>query len=74
MNRRGAGIALLLVATILHSTRYLSAAIFGSGLSNWNRGLFATMLQYVGPNLAIWGYAALGAGVAYLVWGEIGES
>ena len=74
MNRRGAGISLLLVAAILHSARYLSAAIFGSGLSNWNGNLFLAMLQYVGPSLAIWGYVALGVGVAYLVWGEISGS
>ena len=70
MNRRGTGALLILVGALLHGARFLSAAIFGSGVASWNRDLFRAMLQYVGPELAVAGYVAVGVGILYMVWGE----
>lgn len=38
MNKRGAGVSFCFMATILFSIRYISAAIFGSGVSSWDGG------------------------------------
>lgn len=71
MSRRAAGVRLLAVAAILYSTRYLAAAIFGSGISSWDADLFRAMLQYVGQGPGTWSLAALVAGIIYLVWAEL---
>lgn len=48
MNRRGAGIQLLAIPTTLYVSRYVSAAIYGSGLASWDSAPFQSMLEYVG--------------------------
>jgi hypothetical protein len=62
---------LLAVAALLYSTRYLAAAIFGSGISSWDADLFRAMLEYVGKGPVTWSLAALVAGIVYLVWAEV---
>lgn len=71
MNRRTAGVYFCLIATILYVGRYISAAIFGSGVSSWNKRLFNAMLQYVGDELKILSIFALIIGITYLVISEI---
>ena len=71
MSRRTTGVMLLAVAAILYSTRYLAAAIFGSGIYSWDADLFRAMLQYVGQGPVTWSLAALVAGIIYLVWAEV---
>ncbi|KJS03722.1 MAG: DNA helicase [Peptococcaceae bacterium BRH_c4a] len=71
MSRRTVGVTLISIAAFLYGVRYLSAAIFGSGVSSWNRDLFESMLEYVGHGLSIWAVVALVVGVAYLVWAEV---
>ena len=71
MSRRTTGTVLLGISALLYSTRYLSAAIFGSSLTTWNAKLFNAMLQSVGQGPVIWSIIALVAGVIYLVWAEI---
>ena len=71
MSRRTAGVMLLFVAALLYSTRYLAAAIFGSGISSWSTQLFTAMLQNVGPGLLIWSRLALITGLVYLLWAEV---
>lgn len=73
MTKRGAGIGLIAVAAFLFAMKYVSAAIFGSGVLSWDASLFNAMLQYVGPGLSNWARIALVAGVGYVVWGEISE-
>ncbi len=73
MSRRGAGIALIAVAASLYSTRYLSAAILGSGVKSWNAELFAAMLEYTGPNLLRLSVLSLVAGLFYLAWSGFGS-
>jgi hypothetical protein len=71
MPRRTTGTLLLGISALLYSTRYLSAAIFGSSLTTWNAKLFNAMLQSVGTELVTLSLIALIAGLAYLVWAEI---
>lgn len=71
MNRRGTGIIFIVISAMLISTKYISAAIFGSGVSSWNTKLFQMMLRYVGNKLDILSVVALILGVGYLIWGEI---
>ena len=70
MSRRGAGVSFCFIAAFLFSIRYISAAIFGSGVSSWNRGLFNAMLAYTGNTLIILSIISLGVGTAYLVLAE----
>jgi hypothetical protein len=70
MSHRATGILFILVAALLYATRYIAAAIFGSGVSSWNAELFQAMLSYVGDGPTVWALLALIVGVAYLVWAE----
>lgn len=71
MSRRTTGTLLIVVSAALYATRYLTAAIFGSSLTNWSTDLFNAMLEYVGPELVTWSVIALVAGLIYLVGAEI---
>lgn len=73
MNKRGTGVAFIAIAAFLFSAKYISAAIFGSGLSSWDQGLFNAMLEYIGYPLSICSVIALLIGLAYIVWGEYEE-
>lgn len=73
MRRRGTGIAFIAISALLFSTKYLSAAIFGSNVVSWSEELFNAMLDSVGntlSNLSLW---SLIIGILYLVWGEYEE-
>ncbi|WP_181586431.1 hypothetical protein [Paenibacillus taichungensis] len=70
MSRRTTGTLLLVIAAFLYSVRYLSAAIFGSGVASWSSELFQKMLKYVGTAPQSWSIAALILGLFYLVWAE----
>lgn len=71
MSRRTTGVMLLFIAALLYSTRYLSAAIYSSGISGWSTDLFNAMLEYVGPGLLTWSRAAFVAGLVYMLWAEV---
>ena len=73
MNRRGAGIQLLAIATTLYVSRFVSAAIYGSSATYWNNELFQSMLKYIGNMPQTLSIIAALAGIIYLVWGEIDE-
>lgn len=73
MNKRTAGVGLLAIGAFLYATRYIAAAIFGSGVASFSTELFRAMLQYVGIAPLIWSILAAIAGIAYLVWAEIDE-
>lgn len=70
MNKRGTGVAFIAIAAFLFSAKYISAAIFGSGLTSYNKELFLAMLEYIGYPLSICSVIALLIGLAYIVWGE----
>jgi hypothetical protein len=71
MSRRTTGTFLIGISAILYATRYLTAAIFGSGMMGWNQENFRALLYYVGTDLVIWGMVALVFGVVYILWAEI---
>lgn len=58
------------ISAFLISSKYIAAAIFGSGVASWSRSLFENMLLYVGDTLSNLSIIALIVGVAYIIWGE----
>lgn len=70
ISRRTTGTILLLISAFMYGIRYLSAAIFGSGVSSWSRDLFDAMLDYVGDGPKNLSILALIAGIIYLIWAE----
>ena len=74
MSRRITGTLLLFIAAILYATRYLTAAIFGSGMVGWSTENFQALLQYVGSDLVIWSLIALVFGIIYLLWAELEQA
>ena len=70
MGRRFTGSVFCLISAILFSTKYISAAIFGSNVVSWNAELFGAMLEYVGATLNILSIISLIIGIAYLVAAE----
>jgi hypothetical protein len=71
MSRRSTGTVLVAVSALLYASRFLAAAIFGSGVSSWNTDLFNAMLNNVGPGLLLWSRMAFLAGLVYLVLAEV---
>lgn len=71
MSRRSTGTVLVAVSALLYASRFLAAAIFGSGVSSWNGDLFNAMLHNVGPGLLLWSRMAFLAGLVYLVLAEV---
>ncbi len=69
MNNKGTGAVFCLISAILMAARYISAAIFMSNVSSWNRELFFLGLGYVGPALTIASVIALIIGIVFLVYG-----
>lgn len=71
MNKRGTGAIFCLIAGLLFSARYITAAIFMSNVASWDSVLFAAGLEYQGNSLLIFSGISFVLGVIYLVWGEI---
>ncbi len=69
MNNKGVGAVFCLIAALLMAARYLTAAIFMSGVLSWDSELFRASLDYIGPALPIAACAALAAGVVFLAVG-----
>lgn len=70
MTRRGTGIAFIAISALLISIKYISAAVFGSGVTSWDAELFNAMLSYVGNTLSNFSLLSLLIGVGYIGWGE----
>lgn len=71
MSRRSAGVCFMGISAFLFAARFLSAAIWGAGVTSWDAELFRNMLGYVDQGLTITSLVALGLGVFYLAWAEI---
>ena len=69
MNNKGIGAIFCLIAAILISVYYLTAAIFMSNVSSWNAGLFAAGLEYEGTILLTAAIIALLVGILFLGYG-----
>ncbi len=61
MENKIVGAIFCFMSAILISARYISAAIFMSGVVSWDATLFAAGLEYVGPFLPV------AAGVAFII-------
>ena len=66
MNNKGVGAVFCLISALLMAARYVSAAIFMSGVASWNSELYRAGLEYIGPALPIAAIAALIIGVIFL--------
>lgn len=73
MTRRCTGTTLIAVSAFLYATHFITAAIFGSGLSSWSTELFRNMLYNTDQGLSTASLVSLIAGVLYLVGAEIGS-
>ena len=71
MNRRGTGVVFCLIAALLFSARFISAAIWGSGVTTWSGEIFDAMYNNIGNRLTIASAISLIVGIVYLVWAEI---
>ena len=71
MNNKGIGTVFCLIASILMAARYVTAAIFMSGVASWDSELFRAGLDYIGPALPTAAIAALVAGAVFLAVGII---
>ena len=71
MSRRGVGFGFCAVAAFLFATRYVCAAIFGSGVTSWDQELFHGMYINVGSGLTTAAVISLVVGIAYLIVGEL---
>lgn len=70
MTRRGTGVAFIAISAFLISSKFISASIFGSGVSSWDESLYKAMLEYVGNTLSNFSLFAFIVGLAYIFWGE----
>ncbi|RSD28428.1 hypothetical protein [Mesobacillus subterraneus] len=70
MNKRGVGVAFIAISALLISSKYISAAIFGSGVASWDKSLYDAMLSYVGNTLSTFSVVTFVVGVGYIVWAE----
>lgn len=71
MNKRGVGVSFCFIAAFLFSVKYISAAIFGSGISSaLDSNLFNVMLEYIGNTPIVLSVISLGVGITYLVMAE----
>ena len=66
MNNKGVGAVFCLIAAILMSARYVTAALFMSSISTWSSDMFRASLEYIGPALPIAAIAALIVGVVFI--------
>lgn len=73
MSRRVTGVLFIAIAAFLYAARFVAAAIWGAGVTNWNTQLFSNMYDYIGNGLTIWSILALLVGAGYLIWAEISE-
>ena len=67
MSRRITGVILIGISAFLYGTRFIAAAIWGSGFSSWNADNFRSLLGYVDQGLTPWSIAALVLGLLLLV-------
>lgn len=62
---------LIMISTLLYSTRYLAAAIYGSSSSSWSSDHFSDMLNYIGNVPIILSTISLLLGISYLLVAEL---
>lgn len=70
MNKRAAGVSFCFISALLLMTHYITTAIYLSGTSGWDAGLFADGLKYTGNILDILSAITCVIGIIYLILGE----
>jgi Na+/pantothenate symporter len=70
MEKRLTGVVFCFIAAMLFVSRYVSAAIFMSGVSSWSSELFNAGLEYVGMPLLVLSIISFVVGVGYLFMAE----
>ncbi len=74
MNNKGIGAVFCLIAAILTSARYITAAVYMSNSSSWSSELFQSGLSYIGFPLMIASIVSLVAGIVFLGFGLYQDS
>ena len=74
MENKIVGAIFCFMSAILISARYISAAIFMSGVVSWDATLFAAGLEYVGPFLPVAAGVAFIIGILFLGYGLYQDS
>ena len=69
MNNKGVGAIFCLIAAVLMSARYISAAVYMGNSSSWSSELFQSGLSYIGSPLMIASIVSLIAGIVFLGFG-----
>ena len=69
MNNKGIGSIFCLISALLMCTRYLSTAIYMSGVTTWSAELFSTGLTYIGAPLKVASIVSLVVGILFLLYG-----
>ncbi|WP_367058780.1 hypothetical protein [Paenibacillus kandeliae] len=73
MSRRTAGVICICIAALLLCTRYLTAAIYRSGVV-LNNTTFDQVLHDIGGTLTTWSIVSLVVGIVYLIFAEWKEN
>jgi hypothetical protein len=74
MTRRSTGIAFLCIAAFLFSMHYITAALYGSGVSlnnEYSAESFERFLSYVGDLPVTLSIVSALLGIGYLAWAEL---
>lgn len=69
MENKIVGAIFCFISAVLISTRYISAAIFMSGVTALDTTVFAAGLEYVGPFLPVAAGVAVMIGILFLGYG-----
>lgn len=70
MSKRGAGVAFIAISAFLLSSKYITAAIYSSGLNAWSGDVFVGMLNDVGFTFNLFATLSLITGITYLILAE----
>ena len=73
MNRRAAGIMLLINAALMRGIKYVAAAIYMSSNGSQSRELFRAAMDYLGHGLDHIAVGSAIAGIAFILMHEIKE-
>ena len=64
----------LLSAALLQCAKFISAAIFMSGVQSWDAAMFGQGLKYVGSTLDIFSVCSVVLGLGLMLWYFFGKN
>jgi hypothetical protein len=70
MDKRQAGVSFCAISAFLFASKYIAAAIYGSGMPSQGTDLFKLLLEYIGGWLPALGVLSLVTGIMYLLTAE----